>query len=222
MKFLKELGAYTYDTVSNCRAAGGNLVPTIWVDVNKGDDAHPNVRCRLCVAETKGRTTLDLGDPTQTFSATPPYEALRCLVSMVMSPRTREEESHVLMFLDITRAHPHCDMKRKLWIRLPKEDPRSTEEGTCGLLLKSMYGCRDAGQNFELFTREVMVDRLGFECGVWSPCLYTHTERDLVAYIYGDNFVCKGTRQANLAFFNDLKDHVGEERRYSWTPAECR
>ena len=92
MTFLRELGVYTYDTISNCRAAGGTPVPTIWVDVNKGDDAHPNVRCRLCVAETKGRTTLDLGDPTQTFSATPPYEALRFqVVSMVMSPRTKAE-----------------------------------------------------------------------------------------------------------------------------------
>ena len=71
-----------------------------------------------------------------------------------------------------------------------------------------MYGCRDAGQNFELFTREVMVDRLGFECGVWSPCLYVHARRDLVAYIYGDNFVCKGTRESNLEFFNDLKAHT--------------
>ena len=29
MQFLKELGAYTFDTLSNCRAAGGNPVPTI-------------------------------------------------------------------------------------------------------------------------------------------------------------------------------------------------
>ena len=35
MQFLKELGAYTYDTVTNCKAAGGNPVPTIWVDVKQ-------------------------------------------------------------------------------------------------------------------------------------------------------------------------------------------
>ena len=91
MEFLNELGAYTYDKLANCKAAGCTPVPVTWVDVNRGDDSNPNVRCRLCVAETKRRTTLDLGDPSQTFSATPPYEALRFLVSMVMSPRTKAE-----------------------------------------------------------------------------------------------------------------------------------
>ena len=86
MQFLTELGAYAYDTLSNCKAAGCCPVPTVWVDINKRDYARPNVRCRLCVAETKGRTTLDLGDPSQTFSAAPQYEALRFLVSMAMSP----------------------------------------------------------------------------------------------------------------------------------------
>ena len=47
-------------------------------------------------------------DNAQTFSASPPYEALRLRVSFVMSPRNHEEKSHVLMFIDITRAHPHC------------------------------------------------------------------------------------------------------------------
>ena len=114
-------------------------------------------------------------------------------------------------------------MKRRLWIRLPKEDPKSDDPEVCGLLVKSMYGCRDAGQNFELFTREVMVDRLGFQCGVWSPCLYTHAQREVVAYIYGDNFVCKGTREANLEFFNDLKQHMwAKSEGMLGPPAECR
>ena len=105
------------------------------------------------------------------------YEALRFLVSMTMSPRNKEEESHVLMFLDITRAHPHCDMKRKLWIRLPKEDPKSGDPDVCAQLLKSMYGARDAGQNFELFTQEVMVKKLEFVSGLWSPaCSTTSSE----------------------------------------------
>ena len=64
---------------------------------------------------------------------------------MTMTPRNDEEANHVLLFVDTTRAHPHCSMTRKLWIKLPSEDPRSNEEGVCGLLERSMYGCRDAG-----------------------------------------------------------------------------
>eukprot|EP00959_Pyramimonas_sp_CCMP1952_P006384 133536-Pyramimonas_sp.AAC.1 len=66
----------------------------VWVDVNKGDDRKPNVRCRLCVAETRCRTSMDMGGPSQTFSATPPYEALRVLISPCCSPRNSEEDQH--------------------------------------------------------------------------------------------------------------------------------
>ena len=58
-----------------------------WVDINKGDDMRPNVRCRLCVQETRRQSP--------TFSATPPYEALRLMVSMTMTPRNDEEANHV-------------------------------------------------------------------------------------------------------------------------------
>ena len=57
-------------------------------------------------------------------------------------------------------------------MQLPAEDPRSKEEGVCGLLLRSIYGLRDAGVNFEQLTRQVM-DKLGFTCGLWtaSSCI---------------------------------------------------
>ena len=62
-------------------------------------------------------------------------------------------------------------MRRNLWVRLPAEDPRSTERGVCARLLRSLYGTRDAGQHFELFTTETM-QGLGFTGGIWSPCLF--------------------------------------------------
>ena len=82
-----------------------------------------------------------------------------------MSPRDQEEKSHVVMFIDITRAHPHCSMRRQVWVQLPQEDPRSAEEGVCGLLLRSLYGLRDAGMNFKQLTRLVM-DKIGFTYGL--------------------------------------------------------
>ncbi len=92
------------------------------------------------------------------------------LCSMTMTPLTHEENNFVLMFIDITRAHPHCKMRRDLWIDLPAEDPRSQDPDACGFLGRSLYGTRDGGQNFGLFVFDVMM-ALGFEPGVWSPCL---------------------------------------------------
>eukprot|EP00971_Amphidinium_carterae_P007391 146747-Amphidinium_carterae.1 len=41
------------------------------------------------------------------------------------------------MLVDISRAHQHCDLTKEVFIRLPKEDPRSKEDDTCGLLLST-------------------------------------------------------------------------------------
>ncbi len=107
MDFLqKDLGAWSYDKIENCvQETGKQPIPMTWVDINKGDDMRPNVRCRLCVQETRRRSPMDIVD---TFSATPPYEALRLMVSMTMTPRNDQEANHVLLFVVITRAHPHC------------------------------------------------------------------------------------------------------------------
>eukprot|EP00975_Prorocentrum_lima_P002556 563301-Prorocentrum_lima.AAC.1 len=61
-------------------------LPSGWVDVNKGDPTRPALRSRWVIKETKHVTTLDTGDPAQIFSATPPYECLRMILSMTMNP----------------------------------------------------------------------------------------------------------------------------------------
>ena len=87
MTFRKQLNAYRYATISNCKAATGKPpVPTGWVDVNKGDAVTPLVRCTWVITETRHKTSMDTSDPSQTFSATPPYEASHVLMSMTVIP----------------------------------------------------------------------------------------------------------------------------------------
>ena len=105
---------------------------------------------------------MDLDDDSLTLSATPPCEDLRLVVSLKMTPKPGEEHD-VLMLMDITRAHPHCTIRREVWIALHAEDPRASEDGTCGFLLRSLYGLRDAGQGFELFLADTMVKHVGFQ-----------------------------------------------------------
>ena len=106
---MKELHVWTYDLVDNCkRISGRPLIPTRWVNVNKGDFKNSQGRSRLCVGEAKYRTTSDPHDAAAVCSATPPYEALRFLLSMIMTPQTQQEANHVVMFIDISRAYPHC------------------------------------------------------------------------------------------------------------------
>eukprot|EP00971_Amphidinium_carterae_P351978 6492372-Amphidinium_carterae.1 len=206
MEFLRNLGAWQYDSVDACMNATGKPPVSVgWVDVNKGDAASPAVRCRLVVKETKWRSTIS--DPSQTWSATPPYEALRFLASLCMSPGSGEHD-FVLQFIDITRAHPHCLMRRDLWIQLPAEDPESKVPGRCAKLLRSLYGTRDAGQNFELLVHETLTEKMGFEPGIWSPCIYKCPERSLMTFVYGDNFVTRGSRTGLEWFLLELRKHM--------------
>ena len=48
MTFLvKDLHAYEYDMISRCKEETGRPpVPVTWVDVNKGDEDHPQLRAR--------------------------------------------------------------------------------------------------------------------------------------------------------------------------------
>jgi len=204
MGFVRKMKIWEYDTIDNCVAATGKPPITVgWVDINKGDDDHPKVRCRLVVQETKRQTTIDPENTAAVFSATPPYEALRLIISSLMSPRTPEEQEHVLTFIDISRAHPHAPMRRDLWIKLPAEDPRAHEPNICGKLLKCLYGSRDAGQSFELLVHDFMTSR-GFQVGLFTPCTFYHRDKGLTVYVYGDNFVVKGTRSQNDQFVSDL------------------
>eukprot|EP00971_Amphidinium_carterae_P338220 6475462-Amphidinium_carterae.1 len=212
MEFLRGLQAYSYSTVDVCmEKTGKRPIPVAWVDVNKGDADNPAVRSRLVVKETKYRTTLT--DPAQSYASAPPYEALRFLLSMTMSPRDETEASFVLMFIDITRAHPHCKMRREVWVDLPSEDHRSREAGVCAKLDRCLYGLRDAGQSFELFVHEVLVGKMGFINGVWSPCIFVHSSINMQVFVYGDNFVARGSR-------SDLKWYQGELSLHMWVKLE--
>ena len=203
-QFMVKLGVFEYDTVSNCVAeTGANPVPTRHVDVDKGDKNNRQIRSRFVVCETKKRSLLQ--DPAEIFSATPPYEAFRLLLSVGM---TGASSAHNLyMFIDISRAHPHCPMLRRIWVDLPCSDPRYGEPDLCWRLVKTLYGCRDAGRNFELFTASTM-GSLGFVQGTFSVCLYFHAERNLAAYIHGDSFVLTGIRTQLEWFRASLSEYM--------------
>ena len=187
--------------------SGRQPIPMGWVDINKGDDEHPKVRCRLVVQETRRQTTTDPENTAAVFSATPPYEAMRMIISMPMAPRTPEEHEHVLTFVDISRAHPHAPMRRDLRVKHPPEDPRSGGPGICGRLLKFMYGAKDAGQVCELCTHDFMVSR-EFQVGLFTPCVFHSEKKNQQVYAYGDNFVVKGSRSENKQFTADLKTEM--------------
>ena len=80
----------------------------------------------------------------------------------------KNAENYVMDFIEVRRAYFHAAAKREVYIELPPED---TEEGMCGRLDKSLYGTRDAAQNWEAAYTEFMLG-IGFDVGAASPCTF--------------------------------------------------
>ena len=142
--------------------------------------------------ETKRVSSISSGDVAAVFSATPPLEAIRLVLSLCMTVRLGIGNDRVLSFLDISRAHPHCDVLREnLYVDFPPES--GVPPGYCGLLKRSLYGLRDAPQAFEKKVRELL-EAIGFVRGVYSPCVFVHHTKHLIYVVHGDDFIGLGSR----------------------------
>ena len=120
------------------------------------------------------------------FAATPPLEANKMLFSLFASM-----PGMILDFGDVVRAYFHAKARRRVFVDLPKEDH---EEGKCGLLKKSMYGTRDAAQNWELEYTEMMTEA-GFKQGSHSVCAFYHAKENVRVVVHGDDFTALGTNK---------------------------
>ena len=70
--------------------------------------------------------------------------------------------------VDVRRAYFYAPTKREVFVELPPEDWQAGDEEMCGLLRVSLYGTRDAAQNWEEgFARTL--EELGFRKGKSSP-----------------------------------------------------
>ena len=145
---------------------GTKVIPTKWVLVTKGDP--PEVRARLVACEVKH----EKGSEAAFFVATPPIDALRCIISGAC-----HDQQTTLDLVDVRKAHLNGLARRALYVRLP--------DGRVVRLLRALYGTRDAAVCWEECIREFMLER-NFVQGKTSPCIFVHVERNLRVCVHGD------------------------------------
>ena len=97
------------------KAGGKRPLKTRWVDVNKGDDARPDIRSRLVAKD------IAFKKDDSFYAATPPLEALRLLLSGMATDRQIGANETKMMVLDAKKAHLHAAAERELFIELPPE-----------------------------------------------------------------------------------------------------
>ena len=85
MQYVEEVKVLEDSDRVACMAQTGRpSIPTDWVNIKKGDSLRPNHWCRLVCQETRRRSTINVEDLAATFAATPPHEAFRLRLSLLM------------------------------------------------------------------------------------------------------------------------------------------
>jgi len=115
------------------------------VDTNKGSKTKPNYRTRLVALEFK------VGNRPELYSATPPLEVVRLIISLVASTSDGKESADPIsiMHIDVSRAYFHAPCLKPTFIEIPAEDRQPGDEDRAGKLNVSMYGTREAQINWE-------------------------------------------------------------------------
>ena len=105
------IGVYEIVPMQECRDAGMQPLDLIWVATERSvDPTRKKIRSRLCAREyeTKKQGKIQRVLPaTQLFSAMPPLEAVKVLVSIMMSSVSLSNKGKPLKLrrCDISRAH---------------------------------------------------------------------------------------------------------------------
>ena len=183
IEYVKKVDLYEKVPIQQCYARTGKAPITVrWIDINKGDDVNPNYRSRLVAREINTYKRDDL------FAANPPpLEALKVILSMIAIGNHGE----TVMVNDISRAFFHARAEREVYVQLPKEDLKDGGTGLCGRLKYSMYGTRDAAQNwYKEYSNHLI--KIGFHQGQASPCTFYNEEKGIRTYVQGDDYVSTG------------------------------
>ena len=169
-----------YDKVPRAEAYGKPTVRTMWIDVNKGDAANPQIRSRLVGKEFR------VDEDPGLYAATPPLEALRVILSRAANNRNMK-----VMTNDVSRAYFNAPATRELYIELPKEDQVEGEGDLVGKMRLCLYGTRDAALNWQNVVAEHL-QSIGFQRGVAFPCIYYHPKRQITTLVHGDDYASSG------------------------------
>ena len=143
MGFIRSIPLYEEATIAECWAkTGKGPVSTKWVDIAKGEA----VRSRWVARDFKPKGEQGRAD---LFAAMPPLEAKRMLFRRFADKKNLEGKTKMkLMLIDVKKAHLNgvCERDNVFVELLPEA---GAPPGTCGRLLRWLYGMREAASAWE-------------------------------------------------------------------------
>ena len=172
---------FDYVPQSECTERQGRPYSLKWVLKKEGE----KVKARLVLGEIKkAKSEYEKLEPSDVFSAMPPVESLKALVSHVMTERVdKRGRILVLTEFDVSRAYFYGVCERDVYVEPLAELYRS---GLVAKLSKTMYGTQAASNAWQKLWDENLHNN-GFELGASNPPLY---RSELVnGFCHGDDFV---------------------------------
>jgi len=213
LAYFEEKGVWERRPRAEARQRTGKAAISVrWVDVNKGDDEHPNYRSRLVARQLKAHDR----SGESYFAPAPPNEAVRFVISSAATDfgngkapcrDPTSEERMQISFVDIARAYFNAktDPSEPTYVDLPPECDGAGE--WCALLLRHMYGTRKAADGWQEEYSSLLVSQLGFSQGLASTCVFVQPERNITCAVHGDDFTAAGPKQALDWFEKVLAEH---------------
>ena len=95
------------------------------------------------------------------------------------------------MTIDVRRAYFYALAQRPVFIEIPIEDWEEGDDHRAGKLSLSLYGTRDAAQNW-IAEYTGFLESFGFSVGLASPCNFNHRKMELTISVHGDDFTAVG------------------------------
>ena len=185
IEWVRFEGVYEIVPMQQCKVAGKKLLELIWVDTDKSvDRPRKKNRSRLCARENKKQKQDKIQRAllaSQSFSAVPPLEAVKALVSIMMSV-SWSNAGKPLKFRhdDISRAHVQGTAQTLVYVRLPAGDRQRHGEDKV-----------DASHIWQLDYVTLICGKLGgFRRGKHSAALFHNSNEDVRMAVHGDDFVC--------------------------------
>ena len=207
MKFIRDRGIYTKVPRSEAATNGCKVISTKWLDVKMSDDVSPTIRTRMFETELKLDNRLDL------FAATPPLEALRMICSICASHQHRlHGRDSRMMSIDVRRAYFYAKTIRPVYIEIPKEDKEPGDKDRIARLNFSLYGTRDAAQNWTAENTSFLKS-IGFATSVASTCSFWHKERELHLSMCGNDFTITGPEGELLWLETQIEEQARNKDR---------
>jgi len=177
-------------------------IPIKWIDTMKLGGRY---RSRLVAREIKrAKKFKDRLRPEECFSAMPPSESLRLLVSHMMTDSVDSKGRPLcLASWDVSRAHFYGLATRNLCVELPEE---LKEEGKdlVGRLVRTMYGTEDAAKIWG-DTWPQQLEKHNFTIGTANRALFRGPNGEK-GFCYGDDFVLCASEEDLKAFGKILEE----------------